>query len=63
MVSMGKSLGSSVGGCYDFIGNLEGSVMPQARRFNQLQVEGTSKPLPEFKLIETEVREVRLTAI
>jgi hypothetical protein len=33
--------------------------MPQARRFNELQVEGTAKPLPELKLIETDLREVR----
>jgi hypothetical protein len=33
--------------------------MPQARRFNELQVEGTAKPLPELKLIEGDIREVR----
>jgi hypothetical protein len=33
--------------------------MPQARRFNELQVEGTAKPLPELRLIETDIRELR----
>jgi len=59
IVSMGRSLGSSVGSYNEFIGSLEGSVMPQARRFNELQVEGTAKPLPELKLIETDIRDVR----
>src|SRR5216683_359128 len=59
IVSMGRSLGSSVGSYNEFIGSLEGSVMQQARRFNELQVEGTAKPLPELKLIETDIREVR----
>jgi hypothetical protein len=60
IVSMGDSLGSSVGSYNDFIGSLEGSVMPQARRFTELQVEGTAKPLPALKLIETDIREVRV---
>ena len=59
IVSVGRSLGSSVGSYNEFIGSLEGSVMPQARRFNELQVEDTAKPLPELKLIETDIREVR----
>jgi DNA recombination protein RmuC len=59
IVSMGRSLGSSVGSYNEFIGSLEGSVMQQARRFNELQVEGTAKPLPELKLIEIDIREVR----
>lgn len=59
LVSMGTSLGSSVKHYNDFVGSLEGSVMPQARRFNELQVEGTAKPLPGLKLVETDVREVR----
>jgi DNA recombination protein RmuC len=59
LVSMGSSLESSVKFYNEFVGSLEGSVMPQARRFNELQVEGTAKPLPELKLIETDLREVR----
>ncbi len=56
IVSMGRSLGSSVGSYNEFIGSLEGSVMPQARRFKELQVEGTAKPLPELKLIDRHSR-------
>lgn len=39
-----------------FVGSLEASVMPQARRFQELEVEGTSSPLPQFELIDTEPR-------
>lgn len=39
-----------------FVGSLELSVMPQARRFVDLKVEGASRPLPEPQHIDTEIR-------
>lgn len=38
------------------VGSLESNVMPQARRFNELGVEGTSKPLSELSEVDTVVR-------
>ena len=33
-------------GFNDCVGSLEHSVMPQVRRFNELEVEGTASPIP-----------------
>ena len=35
------------------VGSLENSVMPQARRFNELGVEGTSEPIQELVEVDT----------
>jgi DNA recombination protein RmuC len=59
VTSMGRSVENSVKNYNALVGSLEGSVLPQARKFNELQVEGTSEPLPELGPIETDVREVR----
>jgi DNA recombination protein RmuC len=59
VASLGRSVENSVKHYNALVGSLEGSVMPQARRFNDLQVEGTSAHIPELALIETDVREVR----
>jgi DNA recombination protein RmuC len=42
-----------------FVGSLETSVMPQARKFNELDVEGTAKALDDLAPLGTEIREVR----
>ena len=42
-----------------FIGSLEQSVMPQARRFNELEVEGTATELPVIEPVELEPRLLR----
>ena len=55
----GGALHKSVRCFNDFIGSLEQSVMPQARRFNELEVEGTATEIPELKHIETEPRLLR----
>jgi DNA recombination protein RmuC len=57
--AMGRSVENSVKHFNALVGSLEGSVLPQARKFNELQVEGTSEPIPEVGPIETDVREVR----
>jgi len=43
----------------DFIGSLEGSVMPRARRFNELEVEGTSTEIAALPPVELEPRALR----
>lgn len=55
----GDSLGKSVKHFNQFVGSLEQSVMPQARRFNELEVEGTSAELAALEHIEIEPRQLR----
>jgi DNA recombination protein RmuC len=55
----GAGLGKAVKGFNDFVGSLEHSVMPQVRRFNELEVEGTATPLPVLAHVEVEPRLLR----
>lgn len=55
----GDALGKSVKYFNQFIGSLEHSVMPQARRFNELEVEGTATEVPLLEPIELEPRLLR----
>jgi DNA recombination protein RmuC len=55
----GDALGRSVQHYNQFVGSLEHSVMPQARRFNELQVEGTAAGLPLLRQVELQARELR----
>jgi len=55
----GGALGKAVKGFNDFIGSLEHSVMPQVRRFNELEVEGTATPIPVIGHIDLEPRLLR----
>src|SRR5205823_11702762 len=55
----GAALGKSVTCFNEFIGSLEHSVMPQARRFNELEVEGTATDIPLLGHIEVEPRLLR----
>lgn len=55
----GDALGKSVKHFNHFVGSLEQSVMPQARRFNELEVEGTAAELPMLKHIDIERRQLR----
>ena len=59
MDGVGKSLENAVKRYNDFVGSLEGSVLPQARKFGELEVEGTTKSLTKLKYLETDVREAR----
>jgi len=52
----GDALGRSVQHYNQLIGSLEHSVMPQARRFNELEVEGTATELPLLRQIEVQTR-------
>ncbi len=55
----GDALGRSVQHYNQFVGSLEHSVMPQARRFNELEVEGTATELPLLRQIEIQTRALR----
>ena len=56
IVELGKDMARSVGSYNEFVGSLEARVMPQARRFAELEVEGTSRPLPEARPVDTDIR-------
>lgn len=56
IVDLGRHLDGAAKKYNSMVGSIEGSVMPQARRFNDLGVEGTSTPLPETKSVDTVVR-------
>jgi DNA recombination protein RmuC len=60
ITGLGSSLAGSMRKYNEFIGSLEGSVMPQARRFHELEVEGTGNPLPALSPIETDPRPLRI---
>jgi DNA recombination protein RmuC len=55
----GDALDRSVQHYNQFIGSLEHSVMPQARRFNELEVEGTTDEIPLLRQIELQARALR----
>jgi DNA recombination protein RmuC len=59
IAGLGKNLAGSVRKYNDFIGSLEGSVMPQARRFNELEVEGTATEIAALPPVELEPRALR----
>lgn len=55
----GDALGRSVQHYNQLVGSLEHSVMPQARRFHELEVEGTAAELPLLQQIEQQTRLLR----
>jgi DNA recombination protein RmuC len=59
IVDLGKGLDSAVRRYNDFVGSLEQSVMPQARRFNELEVDGTQDAIAELRPIEASTRQIR----
>ncbi len=59
IVGIGKSLENTVKHFNGFIGSIEHSVMSQARKFTELEVEGTQDPLPALTHVDTETRHVR----
>ncbi len=56
IVELGRDIARSVGSYNEFVGSLESRVMPQARRFSELEVEGASHPLAEAQPIDTDIR-------
>jgi DNA recombination protein RmuC len=59
----GDALSRSVQHYNQLVGSLEHSVMPQARRFNELEVEGTAAELPLLRQIEVQARVPRPESI
>ncbi|MFZ1103129.1 MAG: DNA recombination protein RmuC [Hyphomicrobiaceae bacterium] len=55
----GDALGRSVQHYNQLVGSLEHSVMPQARRFQELELEGTGSELPLLQQIELQPRLLR----
>jgi DNA recombination protein RmuC len=55
----GGGLSKAVKGFNDFVGSLEHCVMPQVRRFNELEVEGTASPIERLEPVELEPRLLR----
>jgi len=60
VADLGRGLEGAVKHYNSFVGSLESRVMPQARRFNEIEVDGTQDPLPELRPIETEARQLRV---
>jgi DNA recombination protein RmuC len=59
ILGLGASLSASVEKYNKFVGSLENSVMPQARRFNELEVEGTGDQLAFLTPVDLEPRQLR----
>lgn len=53
---VGKSLEQTVRRYNGFVGSLETSVLPQARKFTELNVDGTDAPLETLATVETATR-------
>lgn len=56
VAAVGAGLDNAVRRYNDLVGSLESRVMPQARRFNELEVDGTGEALTELKPVETQTR-------
>src|SRR5262249_36378718 len=59
VVEVGNAIERGVKAYNNLVGSLESQVMPQARRFDELQANGGGKPLPDLSAVETTVRVVR----
>lgn len=55
---VGKALDSAVGKYNQFVGSLEGQVLTQARRFEELKVDHEGKEIPVLDSVETGVRQL-----
>jgi DNA recombination protein RmuC len=59
VAGVGAGLDTAVKRYNDLVGSLESRVLPQARRFSELELEGTQEPLAELRQIETQIRPLR----
>ncbi len=59
LTSLGKSLEQTVKNYNKTLGNIEGSVLPKARKFAEFEMPGTEENLTVLEPIETDVREIR----
>src|SRR5215469_4882269 len=59
VAGVGAGLDNAVKRYNDLVGSLESRVLPQARRFTELELEGTQEPLAELRTLETQLRPLR----
>jgi DNA recombination protein RmuC len=59
VAGVGAGLDSAVKRYNELVGSLESRVLPQARRFNELEIEGAQEPLAELRSVETQLRPLR----
>lgn len=55
----GSSLEATINHFNGFVGSIERSVLPQARRFRDLEIEGTNNEIPVVNQIDVVARELR----
>jgi len=60
IATLGVNLSRTTDSYNSLVGSLESSVLPQARRFHELGVEGTTVPLPDIKPVDKLVRAPQL---
>jgi len=56
---LGAGLESAVKHYNNFVASLESRVLPQGRRFSELDLDLTTQKLPELKPVETQIRALR----
>lgn len=59
VAGVGAGLDNAVKRYNDLVGSLESRVLTQARRFTELELDGTQEPLAELKQVETQIRPLR----
>ncbi|MGD9637889.1 MAG: DNA recombination protein RmuC [Alphaproteobacteria bacterium] len=59
IAGIGSEIDKTVKKYNAFVGSLEANVMPQARKFVDLEIEGSSQEIDEIPIIDTDIREVR----
>lgn len=57
--ALGRGLDGAVKHYNNFVASLESRVMPQGRRFTELDLDGAQAPLPEPRQVETQTRQLR----
>lgn len=63
VTKLGTSMTSSVKHYNSFVGSLESSVLSQARKFSELEIEGTKDSLPNMDPIDQHTREIKSTEL
>lgn len=59
LLKVGNGIDGSVKAYNDLVGNIEGRVMPRARKFSELEIEGTRKEIEVLSPLERDVRNPR----
>lgn len=59
VAGVGAGLDGAVKRYNELVGSLESRVLTQARRFTELELEGTQEPLAELRQVETQIRPMR----